>query len=230
MYEFYMLGFIRKHTIPFKNYKSKDLMPELEKYLNEIEGWNRSSGNIRKCMMFGSEKFRKFMLQIIEEFLLERLLFWRDYKAATGLMLEYPCERLCAPVIVQFYRHMREDKLSLIKPADRCDYAKKFGKIFSKRMKRIENMEWGVINFKQRPELIGSEVTRRLSEVLFGNSNNARKRLNEIMLGIKSSIEKLSKDPYYFYFYFFNDYLDCNYWKPSPVSEEEGRKILEEIE
>ena len=47
MYEFYMLSFIRKHTIPFKNYKSKDLMPELEKYLNEIDGWDGSSGNIR---------------------------------------------------------------------------------------------------------------------------------------------------------------------------------------
>ena len=58
-------------------------MPELEKYLNEIDSCNGSSGNIKKCMMFGSEKFRKFMLQIIEEFLLERLLLWRDYKAAT---------------------------------------------------------------------------------------------------------------------------------------------------
>lgn len=47
LYRFYMLGFIRKHTIPFKNYKSKDLMPELEKYLNEIDGWDGSSGNIR---------------------------------------------------------------------------------------------------------------------------------------------------------------------------------------
>ena len=104
MYTFYMLGFIRKHTIPFKNYKSKDLMPELEKYLNEIEDWNRSSDSIKKRMLFGSEKFRKFMLQIIEEFLLERLLFWRDYRQATGLMLEHPCERLCAPFIVHFYR------------------------------------------------------------------------------------------------------------------------------
>ncbi len=113
-YDFYIRSFLRNHTIPFKNYNSKDLIPRLNKYLDEIEDWNKSSGNTgnnRECLtVFGSGELRKLMLQISEEFLLEQLLFWRDYQKATGLMLEYPCERLCAPFIVYFYRMRTEPK------------------------------------------------------------------------------------------------------------------------
>ena len=137
MYEFYMSGFTREHTIPFKNYKSKDPIPELEKYLNEIEGQDNSSGNNRKCTMFGSKKFRKLMLQIREEFLLEQLLFWRDYQKATGLMLEYPCEKLCAPFIVYFYRMRAERKWD---ERFESDDAQRFEQIFRKRLKRFKQI------------------------------------------------------------------------------------------
>ena len=216
MYTFYMLGFIRKHTIPFKNYKSKDLMPELEKYLNEIEDWNRSSDSIKKRMLFGSEKFRKFMLQIIEEFLLERLLFWRDYRQATGLMLEHPCERLCAPFIVHFYRMRAEWKWEeRFEPND----AQRFKQIFDKRLKKFKQMRLGIFHMSKKNGFI-ADTAEKVCEALFGGED-AYKRLGDVMSEIEIFIEEAINSVHY---------LDCNYWKPEPIGEEEGRKILEEIE
>ena len=165
MYKFYMLGFIRKHTIPFENYKSKDLIPALETYLNKLEDRNRSSDNPKQCpTMFGSEKFRKFMLQIIEEFLLERLLFWRDYKQATGLMLEYPCERLSAPFIVYFYRMRAERKWDeCFEPND----AQRFKQIFDKRLKKFEQMRLRILRMSKNKDLIPG-TAEKFCEALFG--------------------------------------------------------------
>ena len=217
MYKFYMLGFIRKHTIPFKNYKSKDLIAKLEKYLDEIEDRNKSSGNNMQCpTLFGGKECRKFMLQIIEEFLLERLLFWRDYKQATGLMLEYPCERLCAPFIVYFYRMRAELKWEeWFEPND----AQRFKQIFDKRLKKFKQMRLGILHMRKKNGFI-ADTAEKVCEVLFGGED-AYERLKNVMSEIEIFIEEAINSVHY---------LDCNYWKPEPIGEEEGRKILEEIE
>lgn len=213
MYEFYMLGFIREHTIPFKNYKSKDLIPALEAYLNKIEDRNKSS----QCpILFGGKEFRKFMLQISEEFLLEGLLFWRDYKKATRLMLEYPCERLCAPVIVHFYRMQAERKwMEQFESND----AQRFDRIFDKRLKRFKQMRLGKLCISRNDGFILG-TAEKICKALFGGED-VYKRLKDVILEIEILIDDAIHSV---------DYLDCNYWKPSPIGEEEGWKILEEIE
>lgn len=216
-YKFYMLGFIREHTIPFKNYKSKDLIPTLETYLNKLEARNKSSDTAKYCpVMFGSKEFRKFMLQISEEFLLEGLLFWRDYKEATGLMLEYPCERLCAPFIVYFYRMRAERKWEeWFEPND----AKQFERIFDKPLKRFKRMMLIKLRMSENNDFIPG-TAEKICEALFGGEK-ACERLKDVISEIGIFIEEAINSV---------DYLDCNYWKPEPIGEKEGWKILEEIE
>ena len=213
MYQLYMLGFMREHTVSFKNYKSKDLIPKLETYLNKIEDRNKSS----QCpILFGGKEFRKFMLQISEEFLLEGLLFWRDYKKATGPMLEYPCERLCAPVIVHFYRMQAERKwMEQFEPND----AQRFEQIFDKRLKRFEQMRLGKLCISRNDGFIPG-TAEKICKALFGGED-VYKRLKDVILEIEILIEKAIDSV---------DYFDCNYWKPEPIGEKEGRKILEESE
>ena len=221
MYEFYTLGFMRKHTIPFKNYKSEDLIPELEKHLNEIENRNKSSNNAGDCpILFGGKEFRKFMLQISEEFLLERLLFWRDYKEATGLMLEYPCERLLAPFIVYFYR-MR-NRFYEMNLEERIKRTEQFKKAFTKRMEKFEAVNSALLHFKQKSYLSRTGKAEYEISKAFFNEASVSNRLKQIMFEIEHFVKYVLEDPCFF--------SDCNYWGRPHISEEEGRKILEEIE
>ena len=171
-------------------------------------------------MMFGSEKFRKFMLQIIEEFLLERLLFWRDYKQATGLMLEYPCERLCAPFIVHFYR--LRNRFYDITFDERIKRTEQLKKAFTKRMGKFRAVQLALVHFRQKSYLSATQRAAHEISRTFFNEGYVYKRLQRTIFEIEHFVEYVLDKPCFF--------SDCNYWEPSPVSEKEGQKILEEIE
>ena len=65
-----------------------------------------------------------------------------------------------------------------------------------------------------------ADTAEKVCEALFGGED-AYKRLGDVMSEIEIFIEEAINSVHY---------LDCNYWKPEPIGEEEGRKILEEIE
>ena len=227
IYRYYISNFVNLHTVPFKNYKSKELMPKLRKHLEEVAGrcgmsledinqngyrqWDDSS----QCPL-GSRSFGELMLGIAEEFLLEKLLFLRDYNKATDLALECPCERLCAPFIVYFYRMRAERKWD---ERFESDDAQRFEQIFRKHLERFKQMRLRKLRMSENDDLI-TDTAEKICEALFGKEY-IYERLKDVMLEIGIFIEEAIDSV---------DYLDCNYWKPEPIGEEEGRKILEEIE
>ena len=231
MYQYYISNFVNLHTVPFKNYKSKELMPELRKYLEEIvRRWGMSLEDINQngyrqwddnsqCPLW-SRSFGEFMLGIAEEFLLERLLFWRDYKEATGLMLEYPCERLLAPFIVYFYR-MR-NRFYEMNLEERIKRTEQFKKAFTKRMEKFEAVNSALLHFKQKSYLSRTGKAEYEISKAFFNEASVSNRLKQIMFEIEHFVKYVLEDPCFF--------SDCNYWGRPHISEEEGRKILEEIE
>lgn len=132
-------------------------------------------------------------------------------------MLEYPCERLCAPIIVYFFYRMRADRKweEWFEPND----AQRFKQIFDKRLKKFEQMRLRKLRMSENNDFIAG-TAEKVCEALFGGEN-AYKRLRDVMSEIGIFIEEAINSV---------DYLDCNYWKPEPIGEKEGRKILEEIE
>ena len=65
-----------------------------------------------------------------------------------------------------------------------------------------------------------SPHSREICEAFFGKED-VYERLKDVVLEIEIFIEEAIDSV---------DYLDCNYWKPDPLGEEEGQEILEEIE
>ncbi|MBR1843992.1 MAG: hypothetical protein IJ793_03945 [Opitutales bacterium] len=231
MYRYYISNFVNLHTAPFKNYKSKELMPKLRKHLEEVAGrWGRSLEYINQngyrqwddssqCPL-GSRSFGELMLGIAEEFLLEKLLFLRDYNKATDLALEYPCERLCAPFIVHFYR--LRNRFYDITFDERIKRTEQLKKAFTKRMGKFEAVNSALLHFKQKSYLSATgKAAYEISKAFF-NEASVSNRLKQIMFEIEHFVKYVLEDPCFF--------SDCNYWGQPHIGEEEGRKILEEIE
>lgn len=131
-------------------------------------------------------------------------------------MLEYPCERLCAPFIVYFCRMQTERKWD---ERFESDDAQKFEQIFDKRLKRFKQMRLRKLRLSENNGFIAG-TAEKVCEALFGGED-VYERLKDVVLEIEIFIEEAINSV---------DYLDCNFWKPKPIGEEEGQEILKEIE
>ena len=94
-----------------------------------------------------------------------------------------------------------------------------FEQIFDKRLKRFKQMRLRKLRMSENDALIPG-TTEKICEALFGKEY-IYERLKDVMSEIGIFIEEAIDSV---------DYLDCNFWKPKPIGEEEGRKILEENE